>query len=306
VYINEALKRGLHIDDFAPRLAFYISAHIDFFEEIAKFRAARSVWAKLLKERFGAKDPKSMQLKYAIHTAGRSLYSKQPLNNIVRIACETMAAAIGGAQSIHCCGYDEPIALPTEASNTLALRTQQVIAYETGVARVVDPMGGSYYVESLTARLEEEIWKCIKDIDNQGGMAEAMRTGWLDKEIEEESYRRQKAIEDKEEIVVGVNEFVTEMETTTLTGAQRVPEKIGREQIKAVKELKKTRNKKKVDQSIRHLREKAVSGDKENLIPAIMEAAKSYATLQEMWGTIREAYGLPYDVLGVLESPFKK
>jgi methylmalonyl-CoA mutase N-terminal domain/subunit len=167
-------------------------------------------------------------------------------------------------------------------------------------------MGGSYYVESLTARLEEEIWKCIKDIDNQGGMAEAMRTGWLDKEIEEESYRRQKAIEDKEEIVVGVNEFVTEMETTTLTGAQRVPEKIGREQIKAVKELKKTRNKKKVDQSIRHLREKAVSGDKENLIPAIMEAAKSYATLQEMWGTIREAYGLPYDVLGVLESPFKK
>ena len=223
-YIDELIRRGLDIDAFAPRFTFYVSCHMDIFEEVAKIRAARRMWARLMKEKYGAKDPRSMQFRFAVHTAGCSLVPQQPLNNMIRVAYEALAAVLGGVQSLHCCSYDEPMCLPTEKAHLQALRTQQILAYETGVTNVADPLGGSYYVESLTDKIEEESLKIMKQVEDLGGMEEAIRTEWLDRQFESEAVKRQKELDKGEKLVVGVNVFNTEQEKTTPLGVQRVSE----------------------------------------------------------------------------------
>ncbi len=301
-YIDELLRRGLDIDDFAPRFTFYVSCHIDFFEEIAKIRAARRMWAKLIKEKYGAKNPRSMQFRFAVHTSGCSLHPQQPLNNITRISYQSLAAVLGGVQSLHCCSYDEPVCLPTEKGHLQALRTQQIIAYETGVTNVVDPLGGSYFVESLTDKMEEEALRIMKQVADIGGMEEAIRTEWLDHQFEKEAVKRQVELDEGEKLTVGVNIFTTEQETETPLGVQRVSSVSTRQQIKDCIKLKETRNHNKVFDAIKHLREDAE--ENRNTIPAMIKATEVFATTSELMGTVREAYGYSYDPLNILESPF--
>lgn len=304
VYVRESIKRGLKVDEFAPRMAFYCSSHIDFFEEIAKLRAARRLWAKIMRDEFGAKDPKSMKFRFGVHTAGCSLVPQQPLNNTIRIAYEAMAAVLAGVQSLHCCSYDEPISLPTEESQQLALRTQQILAYETGVAKVADPLGGSYYVESLTDQVEAEAVKIIKEIDEMGGMISAIKREWIDREIERAALQQQRDVDTGKKIIVGVNDFISPPEDKTPGGVHRTPEEIMKRQEVAVKQLKRDRNHGDVVKSIEKLRRHADKGEKENLVPYVIEAVKSYATLEEIIGTIRQSYGLSYDPLEIQPSPF--
>jgi methylmalonyl-CoA mutase N-terminal domain/subunit len=302
-YIDELIRRGLDIDEFAPRFTFYVSCHVDLFEEVAKIRAARRMWAKLLKEKYGAKDPRSMQFRFAVHTAGCSLIPQQPLNNIVRIAYEALAAVLGGVQSLHCCSYDEPMCLPTEKGHLQALRTQQILAYETGVTNVADPLGGSYYVESLTDKIEEESLRIMKQVDEVGGMEEAIRTEWLDRQFEAEAVKRQKELDSGEKLVVGVNIFTTEQEKTTPLGVQRVPEQSAKQQVEEVKTLKRTRNTDNLKNAIERLKDD--TGEGKNVIPAMVEATKAYGTTGELLGTVREVFGYPYDPMETVESPFK-
>ena len=302
-YIDELLRRGLHIDDFAPRFTFYVSCHVDFFEEIAKIRAARRMWAKLMKEKYGAKDPRSMQFRFAVHTAGCSLVPQQPLNNIVRIAYEALAAVLGGVQSLHCCSYDEPMCLPTEKGHLQALRTQQILAYETGVTNVADPLGGSYYIESLTDKIEEEALRCMKEVEELGGMEEAIRTEWLDRKFETEAVKRQKEVDNRDKLIVGVNIFDSEPETNTPLGVQRIAEQSAKQQISEVQELKRSRDMATLRDAIDRLRDDASRG--KNTIPAMIEATKAFATTAELLGTVREVMGYPYDPMQVVESPFK-
>lgn len=301
-YVDELIRRGLDIDEFAPRFTFYVSCHIDLFEEVAKIRAARRMWAKLIKEKYGAKNPRSMQFRFAVHTAGCSLVPQQPLNNIVRTSYEALAAVLSGVQSLHCCSYDEPMCLPTEKAHLQALRTQQILAYETGVTNVADPLGGSYYVESLTDRIEEEALKVMKQVDEVGGMEEAIRTEWLDRKFESEALKRQKELDNGEKLVVGVNTFVTEQEKTTPLGVQRVSSRSATQQIEEVKELKRTRNTDKLKEAISRLRDTA--GEKKNVILPMVEASKAFGTTGELLGTVREAFGYPYDPMETVESPF--
>jgi methylmalonyl-CoA mutase N-terminal domain/subunit len=305
-YIEETLKRGLAVDDFAPRMAFYCSAHVDFFEEIAKLRAARKLWAKIMKERFGAKDPRSWRFRFGVHTAGCSLVPQQPLNNAIRIAYQALAAVLGGAQSLHCCSYDEPICLPTENSNRLALRTQQVLAYETGVANVADPLGGSYYVESLTRQVEEEAERILKEIDEMGGAIAASKSAWFDREIDKAALKYQQEVESGEKTVVGVNAFVQPPETETPGGVLRIATDTEEEMVRRIRELKQTRDQARLRKSIEELRRHAEMGDKENLIPHVIDAVKADATLAEVIGTIRQANGMSYDPLELVQSPFFK
>ncbi len=302
-YIEEALSRGLMIDDFAPRIAFYCSAHIDFLEEIAKLRAARRLWAKIMKERFGATDPRSLKFKFGVHTAGCSLVPQQPLNNIIRVAYEALAAVLAGAQSLHCCSYDEPIALPSEESHRIALRTQQIVAYEMSVASVADPLGGSYYIESLTDTIEQKAVKIIDKIDAMGGITAAIKTKWLDREIEEASHRFQKEVEEKKRIMVGVNEFTIPPEEDAEVRVHRIPMDTAKTQIETIRQLKKNRNNQTVKDRLKRLRD-AAGEKKENLIPYMIDSLKAYATLGEIMGTVREAYGYAYDPLDAISSPF--
>ncbi|MBW2342961.1 MAG: methylmalonyl-CoA mutase [Deltaproteobacteria bacterium] len=301
-YIDELIRRGLDIDEFAPRFTFYVSCHVDLFEEVAKIRAARRMWARLLKEKYGAKDPRSMQFRFAVHTAGCSLIPQQPLNNIVRISYEALAAVLAGVQSLHCCSYDEPMCLPTEKAHLQALRTQQILAYETGVTNVADPLGGSYYVESLTDKIEEESLKVMKQVEDVGGMEEAIRTEWLDRQFESEAVERQKEIDSGEKLIVGVNVFTTEQEKTTPLGVQRVSEQSAKQQVEEVKELKRSRNMDQLKDAIRRLRED--TGEGKNVIPAMTNATRAFGTTGELLGTVREAFGYPYDPMGTIESPF--
>jgi methylmalonyl-CoA mutase N-terminal domain/subunit len=301
-YVDELIRRGLDIDEFAPRFTFYVSCHIDLFEEVAKIRAARRMWAKLMKEKYGAKSPRSMQFRFAVHTAGCSLVPQQPLNNIVRTSYEALAAVLSGVQSLHCCSYDEPMCLPTEKAHLQALRTQQILAYETGVTNVADPLGGSYYVEGLTDRIEEEALKVMKQVDEVGGMEEAIRTEWLDRKFESEALKRQKELDNGEKLVVGVNAFVTEQEKTTPLGVQRVSGHSGTQQIEEVKELKRTRDSDKLKEAISRLRDTA--GENKNVILPMVEASKAFGTTGELLGTVREAFGYPYDPMETVESPF--
>lgn len=302
-YMDELIGRGLDVDDFAPRFSFYVSCHVDFFEEIAKIRAARRMWAKLLKEKYGAKDPRSMQFRFAVHTAGCSLIPQQPLNNIVRIAYEALAAVLGGVQSLHCCSYDEPMCLPTEEGHLQALRTQQILAYETGVTNVADPLGGSYFVESLTDKIEEEALRYMKEVEEVGGMEEAIATEWLDRRFEAEAVKRQKEIDTNDKLVVGVNIFQSEPEKTTPLGVQRIREQSAIRQIEHVKALKRERDNTTLIHAISRLRRDAEAG--KNTIPAMIEATEAMATTAELLGTVREVLGYPYDPMEVIESPFK-
>lgn len=302
-YIDELIRRGMDIDAFAPRFSFYVSCHIDLFEEVAKIRAARRMWAKLMKERYGARDPRSWQFKFAVHTAGCSLVPQQPLNNMIRIAYEALAAVLAGVQSLHCCSYDEPMCLPTEKGHLQALRTQQILAYETGVTNVADPLGGSYYLESLTDRIEEESRKVMKEVEALGGIKEAIRTEWLDGQFEAEALKRQKELDRSEKLVVGVNIFTSEEEKTTPLGVQRISSQSAKQQIDDLKELKRSRNLARLKEAIRRLEEEA--GEGKNVIPAMIEASKALGTTGELLGTVREALGHPYDPLGVLQSPFR-
>jgi methylmalonyl-CoA mutase N-terminal domain/subunit len=303
IYIDELIRRGLDIDEFAPRFTFYVSCHIDLFEEVAKIRAARRMWARMLKERYGAKDPRSMQFKFAVHTAGCSLMPQQPLNNITRISYQALAAVLGGVQSLHCCSYDEPICLPTEKGHLQALRTQQILAYETGVCNVADPLGGSYYVENLTDRIEEEALAIMDQVEGVGGMEEAIRTEWLDRVFETEALQRQRELDDGEKLVVGVNVFTDEEpETETPLGVQRIPSESARRQIEGTEELRRTRDTKKLEETIGRLRKDAEGNV--NVIPAMIDATRAGASTGELMGIVREAMGYSYDPMKVLENPF--
>jgi len=309
-YFDHILKRGLNIDEFGPRISFFMSSHIDFFEEIAKFRAVRRMWAKLMKERYGAKVPRSLKFRFAVETAGSTVIAQQPLNNIVRIAYEALAATLGGVQSMSLPSYLEAISLPTEESARVAASTQQILAYETGIFNVSDPLGGSYYIEYLTDKIEEESNKIIKEIEAMSGIVQAAKAGWVDRMIDKVVVQRQKEIENKERIVVGLNAFTVE-EAETPGGYFRNPThdyESGRgEEVRArVKKLKETRDNKKVKEALANLRAKAKEGERVNLIPPAIEAAKAYATVGEVMGTIREAYGYRYDPFGEVESPFKE
>jgi len=302
IYVDELIRRGLSIDEFEPRFTFYVSCHVDLFEEVAKIRAARRLWARFMKEKYGAKNPQAMQFRFAVHTAGCSLIPQQPLNNIVRISYEALAAVLAGVQSLHCCSYDEAICLPTENGHLQALRTQQILAYETGICNVADPLGGSYYVEALTDRIEEEVLKIMKEVEEVGGMEEAIRTEWLDRVFEKEALQRQKEIDERERLVVGVNIFTSEPETQTPLGVQRIPSESARSQIEETQKLKRTRDANRLKDRIKRLRGDAEEG--RNVIPAMIEATKAFASTGELLGTVRMAMGYPYDPMEIIESPF--
>jgi len=309
-FIDRVLKRGLDIDEFGPRMTFFLSSHIDFFEEIAKFRAARRMWARIMKEKYGAKDPRSQQLRFAVETAGSTVVAPQPRNNIVRIAYEAMAATLGGVQSMSLPSYLEGISLPTEESARIAVNTQLILNYETGVCNVSDPLGGSYYVESLTNRIEEETNVIIEEIMSKGGIFEAAKAGWVDKIINEAALKRQKEIENKERVVVGWNEFIAEEDEDIPVNYFENPahEHVadrGNAITDRVTKLKATRDNAKVIESLRQLKSKAEEGEHVNLVPFVIDAAKAYATNGEIIGVIREAYGYKYDPFGEIESLLK-
>jgi len=285
-YVEAALERGLEVDDFAPRLSFFFDSHIDFFEEIAKFRAARRIWARIMKERFGAKNPRSWMLRFHTQTAGCSLSAQQPYNNVVRTACEALAAVLGGTQSLHTNSLDEVYAIPTEEAATIALRTQQILAEETGVTNTIDPLAGSYLVEALTDRIEADALEYIQKIDDIGGMLAAIETGYPQMEIAEAAYHYQKLIDDGRKVVVGVNKYATDHPPIT---TWKMDPEIERRQLKRLREVKEMRNGQKVRDRLEELRG-AAEGD-ENLMPHIINAVRAYATLQEICDVFREVFG---------------
>ena len=286
-YVEAAVKAGLRVDDFAPRLSFFFNAHNDLLEEVAKFRAARRVWAAIMKERFGAEDPKSMMLRFHTQTGGSTLTAQQPDNNIVRVAMQTLAAVLGGTQSLHTNSRDEALALPTEDSVRIALRTQQIVAYESGVTETVDPLAGSYYIESLTDQIEQKAVEYINKIDELGGAAKAIDRGYVQKEIQDSAYKYQKEIESGDRIVVGVNKF--QVEESSPKGLLKVDPKVGEMQKKKLVELRSTRNNEKVNAALETLKNAAAGDD--NLMPLILDAVKEYATLGEICGVLREVFG---------------
>lgn len=287
-YVEEVLKRGLDIDQFASRLAFFFCTYNDFFEEIAKFRAARRMWAKIIKNRFKAQNPKSMQLRFHAQTIGSSLTAQQPDVNLIRVAIQTLASILGGAQSIHSSSRDEALSLPSEDSVRLSLRTQQVIAYESGAGNVIDPVGGSYYLESLTNQIEEEAFEIIRKIEEQGGAIRAIENGYIQKEIQENSYKIQQSIENGEQIVIGVNKFQIEKEDLKLEILKSDPE-IERQQIDKLKKIKESRDNNLVHEKLKKIKEIAKTG--ENLMPYLIDAVKVYATTGEICNILKEVFG---------------
>jgi len=285
-YVDACIKAGMRIDQFAGRLSFFFNSHNDFFEEIAKFRAARRIWAREIKERYRPKDFHSMQMRFHTQTAGCSLTAQQPYNNIVRTAIQALAAVLGGTQSLHTNSMDETLALPTERAVTIALRTQQIIANESGAANTVDPLGGSYFIEALTNKIEEEVYKYFKKIDGLGGMVEAIQQGFPQREIARSAQWYQRAIEKKEKIVVGLNEFAEEEEAIEML---KIGTEIEERQIKAVKGIRKKRNKKRWKASLERLKDAAEG--KENLMPYIIDAVKAYATVGEVSNTLKGVFG---------------
>jgi len=286
-YLEAAVKRGLPVDSFAPRVSFFFACHNDFLEEIAKFRAARRIWAKIVEERFGAKDPRSLLLRYHVQTSGCTLTAQQPFNNIVRVTMQALAAVFGGAQSLHTNSFDEALALPSETAVMTALRTQQIIAYESGVANTVDPLGGSYLVECLTNRIEEEAMEYIDKIDAMGGAASAIQKGFYQKEIADSAYKYQREIESKKRTIVGLNEFVTDAKVPIKI--LRVDPEAEKRQVERLRKVRAERGGKKVEKALEKLR-KAAEGQ-ENLMPYLFEAVKAYATNGEISDTLREVFG---------------
>ncbi|MCK9444242.1 MAG: methylmalonyl-CoA mutase family protein [Tissierellaceae bacterium] len=286
-YVEAAIKAGLDVDDFGPRLSFFFNAHNDLLEEVAKYRAARRLWAKIMKERFKAENPKSMQLKFHTQTAGSTLTAQQPDNNIIRVTIQTLAAVLGGTQSLHTNSRDEALALPTEDSVMIALRTQQVVAHEAGVTETVDPLAGSYYVESLTDRIEQEATKYIETIDELGGAPKAIEKGYIQKEIQNAAYRYQMEVESLDRIVVGVNKFhIEESEKKELLKVDKTVEINQREKLA---DLRKERDNQEVERTLGVLKEKAETD--ENLMPYILDAVKAYGTLGEIADVLREVFG---------------
>jgi methylmalonyl-CoA mutase, N-terminal domain len=285
-YVEWGIRRGLAVDEFAPALSFFFNAHNDFFEEIAKYRAARRIWYKAMNERFGAKSARSSALRFHAQTAGCSLTAQQPYNNVVRTAVQALAAVMGGAQSLHTNSLDEAWALPTEFAATLALRTQQILAHESGVANTVDPLGGSYFVETLTNEMEEAAWKHIRKIDGMGGMIPAIERGYPQRKIADASYRYQVAVDHKEKIIVGVNEFAGREKPIEIL---RIDESVRAQQAKQLRKLRSERSSDEVARQLTALR-KAAQGT-ENLMPYIYAAVKSYATLGEICDSFRDVFG---------------
>lgn len=286
-YVNAAIAAGLDIDRFAGQLSFFFNSHNNLFEEIAKFRAARRMWAHIMSERFHAKDPRSMMLRFHTQTAGSTLTAQQPDNNVVRTAYQALAAVLGGTQSLHTNARDEALALPTEDSARIALRTQQIVAYETGVADVVDPLAGSYYVESLTNTIEEQAWQYIERIDALGGSVHAIEHGFMQAEIERAAYDYQLALEREEAIIVGVNRFVSKNEQPPTL--MRIDAEVGRRQAAKLAELRRRRDNALVEQRLRALSQGAEGTA--NLMPLLIEAVEAYATLGEISDTLRRVFG---------------
>lgn len=286
-YVEAAIEAGLDVDDFAPRLSFFFNAHNDLLEEVSKYRAARRLWAKIMKERFGAKKEKSMQLKFHTQTAGSTLTAQQADNNIIRVTIQTLAAILGGTQSLHTNSRDEALALPTEDSVMIALRTQQIVAHESGVTETIDPLAGSYYVESLTNKIEEEAMEYIATIDELGGATKAIEKGYIQKEIQNSAYKYQMEVESLDRIVVGVNKYKTEeTEKRELLKVDPIVEKAQKERLAIVKS---ERDNDEVEKALKLLEEKAKTD--ENLMPFIVEAVKTYATLGEICNVLRDVFG---------------
>jgi methylmalonyl-CoA mutase N-terminal domain/subunit len=287
-YVRAAVAAGLDVDDFAGRLSFFFNAHNDLLEEIAKFRAARRIWARIMKERFHATDSKSMMMRFHTQTGGSTLTAQQPDNNIVRVAIQALAAVLGGTQSLHTNSREEALALPAEESVRLSLRTQQILAYESGITSTVDPLAGSYYVEALTDRIEEDVWQYIDRIEALGGMIPSILKGYVQKQIQESAFQTQKAIEKGERVVVGLNEFQTEEKKPQ--ELLRVDPAVRQLQIEKLSRVKAGRNASRVQAALKQLREGAKQKDI-NLFPLILEAVREYATLGEICQILREEFG---------------
>jgi len=290
-YVQAGIEAGLDVDAFAPRLSFFFNAHIDFFEEIAKYRAAWRIWARTMKERFGARDPRSMKLRFHTQTAGCSLTAQQPMNNVVRTAVEALAAVLGGTQSLHTNSMDETLALPTEEAVTVALRTQQILAEETGVANTIDPLGGSYFIEYLTNRMESQAMAYIEEIDRMGGIIRAIELGYPQKEIAEAAYRYQMALESGEKTLVGVNKYVMGEEPPI--EILKIPPEKEEQQVRRLKEIKRSRSSRDVARSLQALEKAARS--RENLMPVILKAVKAYASIGEICDILRGVFGVYED-----------
>ncbi len=288
-YIEACIERGMNVDDFAPRLSFFFNSHLDFFEEIAKFRAARKIYAKRMKNKYKAKNPRSWWLRFHTQTAGCTLTAQQPENNIIRTAFQALAGVLGGTQSLHTNSMDETLALPSEKAVKIALRTQQLIAYETGVINTIDPLGGSYFVEALTDKMEKQANEIFDQIDALGGVVPAIESGYFQKEIADAAYRYQKEIEKKEKFIVGVNEFIEPDEKVDIPILYVSPE-VEKKQRKRIAELKQNRSGETVLESLEEIKQTAVNGN--NIMPALIKAAHNYVTLGEMINQLKEVYGI--------------
>lgn len=292
-YIEACIERGLDVDSFAPRISFFFNSHLDFFEEIAKFRAARKIYAKRMREKYGAKNPRSWWLRFHTQTAGCTLTAQQPENNIVRTAIQALAGVLGGTQSLHTNSMDETLALPSEKAVKIALRTQQLIAYETGVINTVDPLGGSYFVEALTDQMEKEANEIFEQIDAMGGVIAAIEAGYFQKEIADAAYRYQKEVERKEKIIVGVNEFVEPDEKIDIP-ILTIPPEVEIQQKQRLADLRQSRNQQAVEESLKEIKQAAVDG--KNIMPVLIRAAQNYVTLGEMVGELKEVFGIYEEV----------
>ncbi|MDJ1431892.1 methylmalonyl-CoA mutase family protein [Halostagnicola sp. A-GB9-2] len=286
-YVEAAIDAGLDVDDFAPQLSFFFNGHNNIFEEVAKFRAARRMWHDIMDERFDPDDPKSKQLKFHTQTAGSMLTAQQIENNVVRVAYQALAAVLGGTQSLHTNGKDEALALPTEESVRTALRTQQILAHESGAADTIDPLAGSYYVESLTDDVEQEAYELLEEVDERGGMLEAVEQQWVQRQIQDTAFDRQREIEEKERIIVGVNEF--EVDEDPAMDVEEVTEEDERRKVEGLENVRSERDDEAVEATLESLRE-AANGD-ENIMPYIIEAVKSYATVGEICNVMRDEFG---------------
>ena len=287
-YVERGIARGLNVDDFAPRLSFFWDVHNDFFEEIAKLRAARRIWARHMKERYGAKDPRSLIMRFHSQTAGVTLTAQQPMNNVVRVAYQALAAALGGTQSLHTNSMDETLALPTEHAVQVALRTQQILAYETGVPNVTDPLGGSYYVEALTDQMEREAELLFEKIAEEGGVVRGLENGWFQRKIAESAARQQWEIEQHRRVIVGVNEFVSDEDALTIP-LLKIDEQAAKEQAAMLANLRKTRDAAACKRHLDALREAARGSA--NVVPFILECARSYCTLYEIRAALEDVFG---------------
>ncbi|MDP2326796.1 MAG: methylmalonyl-CoA mutase family protein [Dehalococcoidia bacterium] len=294
-YVDAALNAGLQFDEFGGRLAFFWACHSNFLEEIAKFRASRRIWAKIATERYGSKDPRAQMLRFHTQTGGATLTAQQPLNNIIRTTLQAMSAVLGGTQSLHTNSYDEALALPTEKSVEVALRTQQIIGYESGAADVIDPLAGSYYIEALTDRVEAEAWAYLSRIEDLGGALQGIEQGFQQREIQESAFRLQRMAETKERIVVGVNDYVTEEEIDP--DLMRVDTALGKRRQQSLADLRAKRDNQAVQAALKKIR--AAAGTNENMMPLLIEAVEAYTTVGEICGVLREEWGEYREVMTI-------